>query len=276
MDPRRVMLISMGTALGCALAGCIVGGGLGLLAPDVFRSYFQIPPGSTPHPELVGLGAGVLAGFAAGTAVVAVGLVTALAPGLRTWRPFVRGVLRPSLAGLVLIVALMSLGFASLRMPSRAGAEGWFTLTALSLASATLVAFGQSPGRRAFAAGFAVFGWSYMMLSLFPESRAQLPTTRLLAHLERRISGEWRMGVQFLQIDMQAFPARQRSFYWEPVATSRGGIPTRLEIDEIQPEFRQIGHSLLTMFLAVLGGAVGETYLNRRSPHRPTGASGVL
>src|SRR5260370_1416503 len=106
------MLISMGTALGCALAGCIVGGGLGLLAPDVFRSYFLVAAGDPFHPERVGLGVGGLAGFVAGTAVVAVGLVTALAPGLRSWRPFARGVLRPNLSGLALIVALISIGLA--------------------------------------------------------------------------------------------------------------------------------------------------------------------
>jgi hypothetical protein len=83
------------------------------------------------------------------------------------------------------------------------------------------------------------------------------------------------MNVQFLEIDMQAFPARQRGLYWEPVATSRGGIPARLEIDEAQPEFRRIGHSLLTLLMAVIGGAAGDTYLSRRFPWRPTSALGI-
>jgi hypothetical protein len=82
------------------------------------------------------------------------------------------------------------------------------------------------------------------------------------------------MGVQFLEIDMQAFPVRQRGLYWEPVATSRGGIPARLEIDEVQPEFRRIGHSLLTLLLAALGGAASDTYLSRRRLRRPTSAWG--
>jgi hypothetical protein len=159
-------------------------------------------------------------------------------------------------------------------MPSRAGAEVWFGLTALALALATLVAFGRPHGRRGFSAGFAVFGWSYMVLSLLPESRAQLPTTRPLALLEKQVSGQWRMGVQFLELDMQAFPVRQRGLYWEPVVTSRGGIPSRLEIDEVQPEFRWIGHSLLTLLVAALGGAAGDTYLSRRRRGRPTSASG--
>ena len=276
MEPRRMVLLSMGAAIGCSLAGCVVGGVVGVLFPDVIRTYFLISSGSPFHPERVGLGVGVIAGFAAGTAVVAVGLVAALVPGLRSWRPFARGVLRPSLAGLALFIAVVGLGLASLRMPSRAGAEVWFGMTALALALATLVAFERPPGRRGFAAGFAVFGWSYMVMSLLPESRAELPTSRPLAILEKQISGEWRMGVQFLEIDMQAFPARQRGLYWEPVATSRGGIPARLEIDEVQPEFRRIGHSLLTLLLAALGGAVGDTCLSRRGPLRPPSASGDL
>src|SRR5947209_18348817 len=102
MDPRRIVLLSMGAAIGCSLAGCIVGGVVGVLFPDVLRSYFLISAGSPFHPETVGLGVGGFAGFAAGTAIVAVGLVTALAPGIRSWRPFDRGALRPSLAGLTL------------------------------------------------------------------------------------------------------------------------------------------------------------------------------
>src|SRR5262249_25503814 len=113
-------------------------------------------------------------------------------------------------------------------------------------------------GRRGFAAGFAVLGWSYFILSLSPESRAQLPTSHLLAALEKQISGSWRMGVQVLSLEMGPFPARQRGTYWEPVVTSLGEIPGTLQIDEVQPGFRRIGHSLFALILGVVGGVLGH------------------
>ena len=102
------------------------------------------------------------------------------------------------------------------------------------------------------------------MLSIFPESRSQLPTCRLLAVLEKQVSGSWGMGSQFLSLEMGPFPARKRGAYWEPVVSSRGGIPGTLEIDEVQPEFRRVGHSLLTLLLAVIGGVIGDASLVRR------------
>lgn len=77
---------------------------------------------------------------------------------------------------------------------------------------------------RGSATGFAVLGWSYLILSIFPESRAQLPTSDLLAALEKRVSGDWRMGVQVLSLEMGPFPARHSGAWWEPVVTFKGGF----------------------------------------------------
>ena len=121
----------------------------------------------------------------------------------------------------------------------------------------------QPTDRRGFAAGFAVFGWTYLILSLCPESRAQLPTSDLLAALEKQVSGSWRMGVQVLSLEMGPFPARQRGSNWEPVVTSLGGIPGTLQIDEVQPEVRRIGHSLFALLLGVVGGVLGDLLVSR-------------
>ena len=270
MDLRRMLLIGLATAMGYALAGCLLGVGVGLVAPDLYRSLFRVADGSPFDPVMVGLGVGCVAGFLAGTAIGLVGLVLAVVPDLMAWRPFARGASRPSLGGLVLVIVLVALGFASLRDPSKAVSEAWFVLTALALASATLVASRSLPGDRGFAAGFAVFGWSYFLLSLMPESRAQLPTGRLLAVLEKQISGSWKMGVQHLSLEMGPFPARVRGGYWEPVVTSptRAGLPGTLVIDEVQPEFRRIGHALFTLLAGVVGGLFCE--IRRRDRDRPS------
>lgn len=270
VTPRRVTLISFATAVGLALAGCLVGGGLGLVAPGVYRSYFKVADGSPFDPATVGLGVGGVAGFLAGTAVAVVGLVVSTSPGLLRWRPFARGSLQPTLSGLVAAIALVAIGLASLRNSSLMVAEAWFGLTVLALAWATLGVVNGRRRSRGFAAGFAVFGWSYLLLSLVPESRAQLPTSRLLAILEERISGSWAMGVDFLSLETGPFPARRRGAYWEPVVTSRGGIPGSLEIDVIQPDFRRIGHSLVTLLFAVAGGVASDAGLARRRAARPT------
>jgi hypothetical protein len=270
VDARRIALISFATAVGLALAGCVIGGGVGLVAPGAVRSTFGVADGSPFNPARVGLGVGAVVGFLAGTAIAAVGIVVATGPGLLRWRPFSRGSLQPTLSGLVLAIALVAIGLASLMNPSQTAAEVWFGLTALALAWATLCAAIGLRRSRGFAAGFAIFGWSYLLLSLYPESRAQLPTTRLLAILEQRISGSWRMGVELLSLETGPFPARRRGAYWEPVVTSRGGIPGSLEIDVISPEFRRIGHSLATLLFAIAGGVAGEARLARRRAARPT------
>jgi hypothetical protein len=219
----------MGTALGCAAAGGAVGGGIGFFAPGVVRWYFDAPTGPF-QPVVVGLGVGIIAGFVAGAAVVAVGLIVALAPALRDWRPFARGILRPSLSALPALVIFAGLGLAALRMPTKDGAGAWFGITALALTSATLAALGRPPHARGVVAGFAVFGWAYFLLSLWSESTDLLPTTHLLDHL--------------------------------------GRSPT---IDAVRPEFRRIGHSLLTWVFAALGGVVGELGLRPRRPPGPPG-----
>lgn len=225
---RRAVLLSMGTALGCAVAGGVVGGGIGIFAPGVVRWFFQASPGLPFQPAMVGLGAGVVIGFVAGAAVVAVGLVIALAPALRDWRPFARGISRPTLSTLAALVAFAGLGLATLRSPSQAGAEAWFGLTALALASATVAALGRPPHARGLVAGFAVFGWVYFLLSTWSDSTARLPTTRLMDHLLESMPGLFRL----------------------------------------ERDFRSIGHSLLTWVFAALGGVVGEVALGPRVPRR--------
>jgi hypothetical protein len=72
-----MVVLSMAAAIGCSLAGCIIGGVVGVHFPDVIRSYFLISPGSPFHPERVGLGLGCFAGFAAGTAQPLAGIAGA-------------------------------------------------------------------------------------------------------------------------------------------------------------------------------------------------------
>jgi hypothetical protein len=58
------------------------------------------------------------------------------------------------------------------------------------------------------------------------------------------------------------------SSYWEPVVTSKGGIPGVVEIDELHPEFRRIGHSLFALLLGIVGGVIGDLFIISRGGER--------
>ncbi len=92
-----------------------------------------------------------------------------------------------------------------------------FSLSALALASAAVLAIGRPGGRRGFVAGFAVIGGSYLLLSLFPESGAQLPTSDLLVALEKQVFGSWTMGAQILSLSSDAAIEHSRK-HRDPVA----------------------------------------------------------
>jgi hypothetical protein len=261
---RRTFLDCSAAALAFTLAGTLAGGALGFAAPGLYCSLFHVESGDNFDPVRIGLGTGTALGFLTGAVVATVGLVCAVLPGLSRQMVFARGLFRPSFAGLLFLIAVVALALASLRSPSRIGAELWFVVSALALASAAVAALSQPSEQRGFAAGFAVLGWCYVLLSLHSESRAQLPTSRLLPLLERQISGTWRVGVQYLSLEMGPFPARQRGTYWEPIVTNQGGIPGSLQIDEVQPDFRRIGHSLFALLMGAVGGVIGEVLLDRR------------
>jgi hypothetical protein len=260
---KRAAILALITTVGFTLTGSMAGGALGFIAPGFYRRMFGAGGDDAFDAVEVGLGSGAILGFLAGAAVIAVWMVASVLPGLSRQRVFGRESSQLTFGGLLFAVAILALGFASLKHPSRAVAQLWFSLTALALASATLSALTRPIERRGFVAGFAVLGWSYLLVSVFPESRAQLPTSDLLAALEKHISGSWRMGVQTLSLETGPFPARQRGAYWEPVITSLSGIPGTLQIDEVQPEFRRIGHSLFALLLGVVGGVIGDLRLAR-------------
>ncbi len=260
----RPPLRTLMTVVGFTLAGCVVGGTLGFIAPGFLRVVFKVDGSAPFDPREIGVGSGVILGFLSGTVVLAIGTVASALSGLSQMRLLGRRAFQPTFAGLMLAVALVAMASASLKNPTRVGAQLWFVFATLSLASASLLALSRPAEERGSATGFAVLGWSYLILSIFPESRAQLPTSDLLAALEKRVSDDWRMGVQVLSLEMGPLPARHGGAWWEPVVTFKGGIPGKLEIDDVQPEFRRIGHSLFALLLGIAGGVIGDLHLTSR------------
>src|SRR3954469_6093212 len=80
---------------------------------------------------------------------------------------------------LMAAIAALGVAVAALRHASEAWAGNLFTTTLLLLAAATVVAIDRGrDGLRWW--GFAVFGLTYLLVSLTPEGRAQRATSRLL------------------------------------------------------------------------------------------------
>jgi len=97
--------------------------------------------------------------------------------------------LRFSIANLLLVVLCSAVGFAVLRESSDLWESGLFTLTLGALLISMLLAVHRSESRRAFWFGFAVFGWTYLALSLVPSIESRLMTTKALAYLDSKVPG---------------------------------------------------------------------------------------
>lgn len=78
MTVFRGFVITIASGLAFAIAGGILGYGLGVILPDYYRIVFRIPPQLELDPVQVGLGLGISQGLLAGLLVglVIVGIVT--------------------------------------------------------------------------------------------------------------------------------------------------------------------------------------------------------
>ena len=76
--------------------------------------------------------------------------------------------IRFSIASLLVAVLFVAVGFAALRESSELWDSGVFTLVLTVLLTSILLAIHRTESRRAFWTGFALFGWTYLALSLVP------------------------------------------------------------------------------------------------------------
>ena len=86
--------------------------------------------------------------------------------------------IRFNIASLLVAVLFVAVGFAALRESSDLWDSGLFTLMLTVLLISILLAIHRSDARRAFWLGFALFGWTYLGLSLVPPIETRLMTTK--------------------------------------------------------------------------------------------------
>jgi len=81
-------------------------------------------------------------------------------------------------------LVILGVGFAALRESDETWDSSIFSLTLGMLSVSILLAIHRTEQRRALWLGFALFGWTYLGLSLVPSIESRLLTTKALAYLD--------------------------------------------------------------------------------------------
>ena len=175
---------------------------------------------------------------------------------------------RVSLSGLIGCVLVCGLGLAALRNASPTWAGSILLLTLGLLAVAVLGVIYCREERRAWWLGFALFGWGFAALVLAPWSKPEaLPSTMLLDRLYPRVS-----PTKVVAIKEGTEPPDVR--IGDALVVSNDVLKQAIPLpygpaDRVYPflvgtlrvgAFRSIGHCLLTVWVACLGGIVARWF----------------
>jgi hypothetical protein len=190
------------------------------------------------------------------------------------------------ISSLLSLVLLLGVGFAGLREANDFWDSGVFSLAIGVLLVSTLLAIHRTEKRRAFWVGFALFGWSYLSLISISSIEPRLLTTKALAYLDSRLANRplvitgqywgstgqaWGSSPNNQNPNLPAMISPQGNFV-------AGGNSATLTVTVLPggsgklfgvwggttENFLRIGHSLLALITAWLGGNVSR-YLYRTS-----------
>jgi hypothetical protein len=109
--------------------------------------------------------------------------------------------LRFNIASLLAVILVLGVGYAALRESSDLWESGVFAVTLAALLSSILLAVHSIESRRAFWIGFAVFGWTYLGLTLMPPIESRLITTKALKLLDSKMPSSSAEGAGILYLD---------------------------------------------------------------------------
>jgi hypothetical protein len=155
---------------------------------------------------------------------------------------------RFSIAGLLGIVLFLAVALAALRASTAAWDACLLGLALTVLPTAILRAVHRTDRKRAYWLGFGLFGWVYLIASLIPPVESRLPTTKGLAYLATM--GSWPPPAGLPYFDYGSDGILDLS-----VAGGSSTSPGLVISTSGTPEnFVRIGHSLLALALAFIGG----------------------
>jgi hypothetical protein len=164
--------------------------------------------------------------------------------------------IRFPIAGLMLAVLVVALGLAALRNASEVWAGVMFLFTCAVLCLAIVGAICRDGPRRAWWLGFALFGWGYLLLSLW--SKVNLPTMALLD----AIASWLRLHVRFSGV-VGEIPGTGhgggRFGGFPSVRPLVGGFGRGGGAGLFDEQLHQIAHCLCALVAALLGGLLART-----------------
>jgi hypothetical protein len=161
--------------------------------------------------------------------------------------------IRFPIAGLMLAVLVVALGLAALRNASEVWAGVMFLFTCAVLCLAIVGAICRDGPRRAWWLGFALFGWGYLLLSLW--SKVNLPTMTLLDVIAARLGAQVRFSGG-MGGAMGGMLGGMQSI--RPWAGGFGGFGGGSGVPFNEP-LQHIAHCLWALVAALLGGLLART-----------------
>ena len=166
------------------------------------------------------------------------------------------------LGTLVILVLLLGVGFAALRESTDLWDTGIFSVTLGVLLISILLAIHRADKRRAFWLGFALFGSAYLGLSLVPSVESRLITNKVLAYLASKMPRSSPYDIDgWMDLYVANTAAAGLNTAW--FSNTLVG-PTLSASRGTSDHFVRIGHSLLTLIAALLGGQLSR-YLYGKS-----------
>jgi hypothetical protein len=191
------------------------------------------------------------------------------------------------LGTIVILVLSLGVGLAALRESNEIWDSSIFSITLGVLLISILLAIHRVEEKRAFWLGFALFGWTFLGLSLVPSIESRLITTKALALLDSKVQRSIRAGFTYFDYDNDGamhlyFNTQSNALFlnkgngdWIADVTAAGSNPTRftnilagrsLMGFGTTENFVRNGHSLIAVVAAILGGGFSR-YLHTMKPH---------
>jgi hypothetical protein len=165
--------------------------------------------------------------------------------------------LRFHIGTFVIVILLLGICLAAMRESNEAWDSSIFSLTLGVLSISIPLAIHRTEKRRAFWLGFALFGSAYLGMSLVPAIESRLITTRALAFLDSEVprpnQGELGYFEYASEGVIDLYVANNSLFSWNNlVGTLPNGSSGTTE------HFVRIGHSVLAIVAALLGGQISR------------------
>ena len=212
--------------------------------------------------------------------------------------------IRFTISSLLIAVLFLGVGIAALREATHTWDSSTFSITLAALLISILLAVHRTSKRRAYWLGFALFGSAYLGVSLIPSIESRLITTKALAFLDSKVpTRSMPAGVVYADFDNDGkmdlyvvnnsqphtlYPNKGTVVFEDVTANAglnpagnRGKGSRILNLDNLYlnnsaglwlrgsvgttENFMRIGHSLLAVIVASLGGHISRRlYANNR------------